>query len=157
MQKKMWLLIALLLVIPGLLFMVGCQKKAVTQAKAPAAAPAPAPAPAPAKAPAKAPTPMAPADKSGIYPDESHRALAKLIGDLERRKRKITSSVITFNYDIALDYAFGSLGHPIDYCISEAPARGSTPLLKLHGSLNWASCSKCGEIIPWYIGDFLNF
>ena len=35
MQKKMWLMIALLLVIPGLLFMVGCQKKAVTQAKAP--------------------------------------------------------------------------------------------------------------------------
>jgi peptidoglycan-associated lipoprotein len=66
MQKKMWLMIALLLVIPGLLFMVGCQKKAVTQAKAPAAAPAPAPAPAPAKAPAKAPTPAAPADTSGM-------------------------------------------------------------------------------------------
>ena len=37
MQKKMWLMIALLLVIPGLLFMVGCQKKAVTQAKTPGA------------------------------------------------------------------------------------------------------------------------
>jgi peptidoglycan-associated lipoprotein len=42
MQKKTWLIIALLLVIPGLLFTVGCQKKAVSQAKAPAPAPAPA-------------------------------------------------------------------------------------------------------------------
>jgi uncharacterized protein YjeT (DUF2065 family) len=38
MQKKLWLMIALLLVIPGLMFTVGCQKKAVSQAKAPAPA-----------------------------------------------------------------------------------------------------------------------
>ena len=54
MQKKIWLMIALLLVIPGLLFIVGCQKKAVTQAKAPAPAQAPAAAPA-AQQPAAAP------------------------------------------------------------------------------------------------------
>ena len=57
MQKKFWLIIALLLVIPGMLFTVGCQKKAVSQAKAPAPAAAPAPAPAPAPKAA----PMAPA------------------------------------------------------------------------------------------------
>ena len=59
MQKKMWLMIALLMVIPGLLFTLGCQKKAVSQAKAPApeAAPAAEPAPAPAPAPmTKAPS-----------------------------------------------------------------------------------------------------
>ncbi len=48
MQKKTWLIIALLLVIPGLLFTVGCQKKAVSQTKAPAPAPAPEPKAAPA-------------------------------------------------------------------------------------------------------------
>lgn len=53
----MWLLIALLLVMPGLLFTLGCQKKAVSQTKAPA--PAPAAQPAPAPAPAAAPAPMA--------------------------------------------------------------------------------------------------
>ena len=47
MQKKIWLMIALLLVVPGLLLTVGCQKKAVTQAKVPAPAPAQAPAPQP--------------------------------------------------------------------------------------------------------------
>ena len=51
MQKKFWLMIALLLVIPGLLLTVGCQKEAVSQAKAPAPAAAPAPAPAPKAAP----------------------------------------------------------------------------------------------------------
>ena len=55
MQKKTWLIIALLLVIPGLLFTVGCQKKAVSQAPAPAPAPAPEAQPAPAP-PAKAPS-----------------------------------------------------------------------------------------------------
>ena len=54
MQKKTWLIIALMLVIPGLLFTVGCQKKAVSQAKAPAPAAAPAeekPAPTPVSKP----------------------------------------------------------------------------------------------------------
>lgn len=58
MQKKIWLVITLLLVIPGLLFTIGCQKKAVTQAKA---APAPAPAPA-AQQPAPAPVTPTPSD-----------------------------------------------------------------------------------------------
>jgi peptidoglycan-associated lipoprotein len=54
MQKKFWMVLALLLVMPGLLFTVSCQKKVQAQAPAPApAAPAPKPAPAPAPAPAK--------------------------------------------------------------------------------------------------------
>ena len=54
MQKKLWIILALLIVVPGFLFTVSCQKK--VQAQAPAApppAPAPAPAPAPPPAPAK--------------------------------------------------------------------------------------------------------
>ena len=57
MQKKIWLVITLLLVIPGLLFTIGCQKKAVSQAKSPAPAPAPAPAPGEKPAPAVTPPP----------------------------------------------------------------------------------------------------
>jgi len=68
MQKKIWLVIALLLVIPGLLFTVGCQKKTVTQAKAPAPAPAAA-APA-AKKPAPAPAAVKPAETSGMIMQE---------------------------------------------------------------------------------------
>jgi peptidoglycan-associated lipoprotein len=68
MQKKIWLVIALLLVIPGLLFTVGCQKKTVTQAKAPA--PAPAAAEPEAKEAAPAPAKMKPADTSGMIMQE---------------------------------------------------------------------------------------
>jgi peptidoglycan-associated lipoprotein len=69
MQKKIWLMIVLLLVISGLLFTVGCQKKTVTQAKAPAPAPAPGQAPAPQQ-PAPSPAPMAPSDTSGMVMQE---------------------------------------------------------------------------------------
>jgi peptidoglycan-associated lipoprotein len=65
MQKKIWLMIALVLVIPGLLFAVGCQKKTVSQAKAPAPAPAPATAPQP-----QAPAPVTPPDTSAMVMQE---------------------------------------------------------------------------------------
>jgi NAD-dependent SIR2 family protein deacetylase len=29
------------------------------------------------------------------------------------------------------------------------------PLLKLHGSLNWATCTKCKNVVPWHLTDFL--
>ena len=55
MQKKIWIVMALLVVIPALLFTVSCQKKVAAVAQpAPKAAEAPKPAPpAPAPAPAK--------------------------------------------------------------------------------------------------------
>ena len=65
MQKKIWLMIALVLVIPGLLFTVGCQKKTVTQAKTPAPAPAPAPAPQ-----TQAPAPVSPPGTSAMIMQE---------------------------------------------------------------------------------------
>ena len=60
MQKKLWMVVALLLVMPGLLFMVSCQKKVAAQAQ-PVAKPMEAPKPAPALAPAPAPVMAAPA------------------------------------------------------------------------------------------------
>jgi peptidoglycan-associated lipoprotein len=54
MQKKLWIVVALLLVMPVFMFTVSCQKRVQAQAPAPAPAPAPAAAPAaPAPAPAK--------------------------------------------------------------------------------------------------------
>jgi len=69
MQKKIWLMIVLLMVIPGLLFTLGCQKKTVTQAKAPAPAPAPGQAPAPAPQ-QPAPAPVTPPGQSGMIMQE---------------------------------------------------------------------------------------
>ena len=52
MQKKKWIFLALLLVIPGLLFSVSCQKKLVDASPEPMAKEEPAPEPKPEPAPA---------------------------------------------------------------------------------------------------------
>jgi NAD-dependent SIR2 family protein deacetylase len=56
------------------------------------------------------------------------------------------ASIITFNYDTALDYALKCICRKVDYCTS-APGQG-IEVMKLHGSLNWSKCEHCGEIIP---------
>ena len=57
-------------------------------------------------------------------------------------------SVLTFNYDLCLDWALQLAGHKPDYRLpNDGPEdRGSIDLLKLHGSLNWAYCELCGII-----------
>jgi hypothetical protein len=57
-------------------------------------------------------------------------------------------SIITFNYDICLDFAFQNF--PVQYCLdwSEHDPDISLQLLKLHGSLNWGTCSECNKIVP---------
>lgn len=71
---------------------------------------------------------------------------------------KLDFSAITFNYDIGLDYAlFRSArneGKSIDYCLGD-PVDGTIKLLKLHGSVNWARCSVCNEVIPYLFPEFL--
>lgn len=58
---------------------------------------------------------------------------------------------VTFNYDLALDYALHWSTLKVDYGFqASAPVPDSVGLFKLHGSLNWTTCS-CGEIfpVPW--------
>lgn len=50
-----------------------------------------------------------------------------------------TCSVITFNYDIAVDYALIGDGSGPFYGMGTKTSASSIPLLKLHGSLNWGS------------------
>ena len=59
-------------------------------------------------------------------------------------------SVITFNYDVFIDYAWvnGNEQSFLNYCL-DAPVDQlpyPTRLLKLHGSANWAWCPKCGKV-----------
>ncbi len=63
-------------------------------------------------------------------------------------------SIITFNYDIACDLALYKGGLGPNYCFDFPTHSSSVPLLKLHGSLNWASCSECNEIVPWDLDKF---
>lgn len=65
-------------------------------------------------------------------------------------------AVLTFNYDIALDFALDRLGATPAYGLDGAIGRAlhTVPLLKLHGSLNWAECTECKKVVPWYLSDY---
>lgn len=89
-----------------------------------------------------------------LHPPDAYNSFAKLINDFNDNGRRNRCSIITFNYDVALDSALNFNGHPPDYCLSETLVVGYTPLMKLHGSLNWTRCSKCKEIVPWNLFDF---
>ena len=85
-----------------------------------------------------------------IRPDETYANFVELLERLQTSGH--SCSVITFNYDIALDYALHFLNARHDYCLSEGEERDGMPLLKLHGSINWARCGQCERIVPWRLG-----
>jgi len=71
-------------------------------------------------------------------------------GQFARLVAKMPSvSVMTFNYDVALDHAVNSADIPVDYCLLPERIVNGLEVMKLHGSLNWARCSKCGQIDAW--------
>ena len=66
----------------------------------------------------------------------------------QRRFRK--DSVITFNYDLVLDYALYQVSVAPDYHVPSPvedphwkPPSQTCSLLKLHGSINWGVCCEC--------------
>ncbi|MDY0873101.1 hypothetical protein [Dongia rigui] len=65
------------------------------------------------------------------------------IGEIDRGRHSI--SVVTFNYDLGLDFSL--LGRGIQYGLGEEQRQG-VPVFKLHGSLNWVSKEETGEVIP---------
>jgi hypothetical protein len=65
-----------------------------------------------------------------------------------------TVSVITFNYDIAVDIALYRAGMGPDYgIVPKTQHRNPVPLLKLHGSLNWAARDD-GTVYPLLLDDY---
>jgi len=67
-----------------------------------------------------------------------------------------TISIITFNYDVAIDVALYLSGIRYDYCIQDTECSG-IPLLKLHGSLNWASRTIDNAIIPLTFNEYFKY
>jgi NAD-dependent SIR2 family protein deacetylase len=79
-----------------------------------------------------------------IHPNKVYAHFCYLLEALRDQRR--TVSVITFNYDVALDYAmqFGNIRS--EYYLDGDQTSG-VPLLKLHGSLNWGTCPRCKSIV----------
>jgi hypothetical protein len=64
-------------------------------------------------------------------------------------------AVITFNYDIAVDVSFWRSGMDVDYSLEDND-KGVVPLLKLHGSLNWASRTTDNHTIALSIREYFS-
>lgn len=81
-------------------------------------------------------------------PNAGHNAIAEYV------LNKPDSSIITTNYDCCVDLALSSKNAKFSYHIDFAnskPTEGSyqsdtTPLIKLHGSLNWYYCETCQQV-----------
>lgn len=67
-----------------------------------------------------------------------------LLTEMKHNYHPIDFSIISFNYDLALDFVLEFYGGPqrVNYFLEESNPHNSIKLIKLHGSINWASCSK---------------
>ena len=98
-----------------------------------------------------------------LYPTSTYSKFADLLHYLKKdASPAYTSSVITFNYDIAVDVAINHLGWECDYRLGgQRRDDAQIQVLKLHGSLNWAtslsSSSNNGPaaIEPLRIADYV--
>jgi len=62
-------------------------------------------------------------------------------------------SILTFNYDVCLDYALHFNSLPVNYGLDEQRKEG-IKLFKLHGSTSWILCPGCNQVVPWYLEQF---
>jgi hypothetical protein len=88
-------------------------------------------------------------------PDKTLNSFANTLDELNKeRKNEIGEQhgtfcrdlIITFNYDVMLDYAMYQLSMAPEYCLFDPPFDGNRyRLLKLHGSINWGLCQDCNK------------
>lgn len=97
-----------------------------------------------------------PADRHSIGLPKPYDAFSDLLKHLHNEAfPRQTVSVITFNYDIAADMAIHWSDMGPDYCIEETSGHHTkVPLLKLHGSLNWAKDKNSGSIRPLHLSSY---
>lgn len=98
-----------------------------------------------------------PVNGHAVGPPRPYGALAELVHSLlsMRGADHDRLAVITFNYDVAVEFALRSRGLQVEYCLGDGEHGGRIKVLKLHGSLNWGHCTGCKSIVPWHLGDYL--
>jgi NAD-dependent SIR2 family protein deacetylase len=81
-------------------------------------------------------------DHSGKFlPSNDYDNLVRLITGVKSQDKTESFSIITFNYDLALDYAIMVGTGQIDYCLAPLDdSHNALKLMKMHGSLNWIKC-----------------
>jgi len=94
-----------------------------------------------------------------LLPTTDYKGFAQLLLHIQNSVHPPNrTSVITFNYDIALDLALLQARKQVDYCTDTAPKndQNAVKVLKLHGSLHWARKKHQNGIAIASIADHLN-
>ena len=77
-------------------------------------------------------------------PPPDYQAVAAHIDhEIEHHGNEI--ALISFNYDLGMDFALHWSSLAIDYGLGK-PVRDAVRMFKLHGSLNWITCRVCGAV-----------
>lgn len=87
--------------------------------------------------------------RAEVNAPESYYEFTGLIDSLIEGKKDC--SIITFNYDLGLDYSLYRRGILPNYGLGDIDLANKKCItfLKLHGSLNWGKCTECGKITPY--------
>jgi len=94
---------------------------------------------------------------SQILPPRSYEKFAELLVFLRGAAYpSYSTSVISFNYDIALDMAMYRSGLGPEYGFGSSVMQRQMKLLKLHGSLNWAVLTDTGSVQPLTLQEYFN-
>jgi hypothetical protein len=98
-----------------------------------------------------------PVGGGSILAPTPYQEFAKLLEHIRSKSTRPHSvSVITFNYDIAVDLALNNARMGPYYALDETQKRPDfVPLLKLHGSLNWAKGTADQGILPLHLANYL--
>ncbi len=92
----------------------------------------------------------------GLRSPHPYDEFVELLAELRAHYGLHASCVITFNYDVGVDFALQSR-FDIDYALPKTSGRGdSFTLLKLHGSMNWFNCVNCHDIVVMDLTDAPN-
>lgn len=99
-----------------------------------------------------------PTEERYILPPLSYNKFAQLVSYIKSEAFPICrSTVISFNYDIALDLAMHHNGLGPSYGFGPSiTTNNPTLLLKLHGSLNWAVRTDGGSVQPLTLQEYFS-
>lgn len=95
-----------------------------------------------------------------VIPDPTYQHFIQKLHTWNDRRRQLirksekdfeSDAIITFNYDVMLDYAMYRTGYVPEYCLFEPAYMNKYKVLKLHGSSNWVFCRECNDKTPQVI------
>jgi hypothetical protein len=96
-----------------------------------------------------------PVENGHAHPPSTYHAFVQLLRYLSADATpRNTVSVISFNYDVGLDYALHWYQLGPCYHLDQTDPVNGISLLKLHGSLNWAFDAQSGRVKPVHIAEY---